>query len=103
MTVAREGGHEDDLTEYTSVTQRIRRVGRFDPVLVRRAIAANRPSTIVLNHVDHIDAASRDGILTDRASSFVARVTEQIEQRVDFVGLSPSSLVPVGDGLALAA
>jgi adenylosuccinate synthase len=102
-TVAREGGHEDDLTEYTSVTQRIRRVGRFDPALVRQAIAANRPSTIVLNHVDHVDAASRDGNLTDHASSFVSWVTEQIGQQVDFVGLSPGSLVPVGDGLALAA
>ncbi len=102
-TVAREGGHTDDLTEYTSVTQRVRRVGRFDPALVRQAIAVNRPSTIVLNHVDHIDAAARDGVLTDRARSFVAEVAEQIGQRVDLVGLGPDSLVPAGDGLVLAA
>src|SRR5215211_4873757 len=47
--VAREGGHRK-LEEFTSVTGRLRRIARFDPVLVRRAIAVNRPSLVVLNH-----------------------------------------------------
>jgi len=102
-TVTREGGHPDKLVEYTSVTQRVRRVARFDPDLVRHAIAVNRPSTIALNHLDHVDAAARDGVLTDRARSFVAEVAAQIGQPVNLVGLGPSSLVPVDDGLALAA
>jgi adenylosuccinate synthase len=102
-TIAREGGHLNELTEYTSVTKRVRRVGRFDPALVRSAIAVNRPSTIVLNHVDHIDAAVRDGVLTDRAHAFVSQVAKQIGQQIDLVGLGPQSLVRPGDDLALAA
>jgi adenylosuccinate synthase len=101
--VAEEGGHSTELTEFTSVTKRPRRVARFDPVLVRRAIAVNRPSTIVLNHVDHVDAAARDGVLTSRARQFVAHVSEQIDQEVDFVGLGPDSLLPTSGGLAVAA
>jgi adenylosuccinate synthase len=101
--VAKEGGHEEDLTEHTSVTGRPRRVARFDPGLVRRAIAVNCPSTVVLNHVDHVDATARDGVLTDRAKAFVADVSEQIGRPVNLVGLGPGTLVRQGDGLALAA
>ena len=102
-TLAAEAGYEEELTEYTSVTGRPRRVARFDPVLARRAIAVNRPSTIVLNHVDHIDAAARDGALTERARAFVAGVSTQIGQRVDLVGLGPDTLLRQDNGLALAA
>src|SRR5271163_2956048 len=42
--VAQEAGLKDDLREFTTVTHKVRRVGRFDPSLVRKAIAANRPS-----------------------------------------------------------
>lgn len=102
-TVAREGGHAHVPVEYTSVTQRVRRVARFDPTLVRRAIAVNCPSTIVLNHVDHVDSAAGGGRMTAQALSFVAGVSEQIGQQVDRVGLGSDSLVTLGDGLALAA
>ena len=53
--IADEAGIGRDLTERTTVTKKIRRVGRFDAGIVRRAIAVNRPSEIVLNHVDYID------------------------------------------------
>ena len=56
--IAEEAGVSSDLREYTSVTHKLRRVGRFDPVIVRRAIAANAPTDIVLNHLDYIDPAS---------------------------------------------
>lgn len=102
-TIASEGGHSEELTEHTSVTQRPRRVARFDPEIVRRAILVNRPSTIVLNHVDHVDAGARIGALTARSRSFVAEVAEQIERPIDFVGLGPDSLLPAGSGLAIAA
>jgi len=102
-TIAAEGDHAEELTEHTSVTQRPRRVARFDPEIVRRAIAVNRPSTIVLNHVDHIDAGARNGALTARSRSFVADVAEWIDRPIDFVGLGPDSLRPMRGGLAVAA
>lgn len=89
--VAREGGHEE-LAEFTSVTGRLRRVARFDPVLVRRALAINQPSLVVLNHVDYVDALASNG-LTDKAAAFVSDVSTAIGRRVDLVGLGPDSLV----------
>lgn len=94
QTVARESGAECDLTERTSVTNKVRRVARFDPVLVREAIATNAPSAIVLNHLDHVDAASAD-CLTGRARAFLSDVEAKIEHRVDLVGLGPDSLTGV--------
>lgn len=91
-TIRREGGHSRDLAEYTSVTKRIRRVARFDPEIVRGAIAANKPTSIVLNHVDHVDAAAEQG-LTDRALGFVDTVAEQLGQPIDLIGLGPDVLV----------
>lgn len=90
--VAREGGH-DELAEFTSVTGRLRRVARFDPALVRRALAVNQPSLVVLNHVDYVDAVASSGNLTDKASAFVEDVSNAIDRRIDLVGLGPDSLV----------
>ena len=102
-TIASEGGHSDDLTEYTSVTQRVRRVARFDPALVRRAIMINQPSTIVLNHVDYIDDQCTETVLSPKAREFVRWVEDEIGRRIDYVGLGPTSLVPRKLALARAA
>ncbi len=92
--VRREAGHVRSVEERTSVTRRVRRVARFDPELVRQAIAVNQPSTIVLNHVDLIDAAAQDAILSEAAQTFVDQVSDGIGQPIDLVGLGPAILVP---------
>jgi adenylosuccinate synthase len=101
--IAREGGHDTDLAEYTSVTRRIRRVARFDPHLVRQAIACNQPSVIVLNHLDYVDARCANGSLTRRSTDFVDNVAERIGRPIDLVGVGPDVLVPFRDAAALAA
>ena len=101
-TVAAEGGHHETVAEFTSVTGRLRRVARFDPELVRQAILVNRPTSIVLNHVDQVDARARRGELTSAASDFVAWVAEAIGQPVDLVGLGPHLLVSGGVREAVA-
>jgi adenylosuccinate synthase len=93
-TIASEGGHSGDLAEYTSVTHRLRRVARFDPEIVRRAIAVNHPTSVVLNHVDYVDAAVSNGEMTDRAWGFVHKVTMEIQREIDLVGVGPDILVP---------
>jgi adenylosuccinate synthase len=100
-TVGREGGHGEPIAEYTSVTGRLRRVARFDPGLVRQAIETNSPSAIALNHVDYIDARTVNGVMTERARSFVAQVEEEIDQRVDYIGLGPELLLHAGAAQAL--
>lgn len=79
--VSRSAGRA--VLEHTTVTRRVRRVGGFDAGLVRRAIALNRPSRVVLNHVDYLATDDLDRL------AFVERVEAAIGRRVDLVGLGP--------------
>lgn len=91
--VSAESGGKETLVEYTSVTKTVRRVARFDGEIVRAAIAVNRPTHIVLNHLDHVDYSCRALELpTERVLEFLERVEEMIGARVDYYGFSPSSL-----------
>ena len=50
--VSCESGTDTPIREFTSVTNNLRRVGRFHAELVQQAIRVNKPSRIVLNHID---------------------------------------------------
>lgn len=91
--IATEGGHSTHLEEFTSVTGRLRRVARFDPELVRQAIAVNRPSLIVLNHLDYLDAKATEARPGARATHFIRSAAAGIGQPIDYAGFGPSSLV----------
>ncbi len=93
-TLALESGCREDLVEYTSVTKTIRRVARFDPEIVRQAILVNKPTTIVLNHLDYVDAASRElNALTFKSSAFVEDLERSLQCHIGYFGFGPSSLV----------
>ena len=92
-SIAAEAGLPLHYREYTTVTGKVRRVGRFDPDLVRRAIAANNPSRVVLNHLDYVDPRVRAGGLTDKAREFVEKIERDIERRVDWLGTGPGSII----------
>lgn len=70
--------------EYTSVTQGVRRVAKFDSEIVKQAIIANKPSKIVLNHLDYIVEEERE--------TFLNKIEELIGQRIDFVGINDFEL-----------
>ena len=76
---------QTQLVEHTTVTRRKRRVANFDGVIVQAAIAANAPTAIVLNHVDYVGS---------QAVEFVERVETSIGRAVDWLGTSPSDLIP---------
>jgi adenylosuccinate synthase len=100
-TVTQEAGSADAIVEYTSVTNMVRRVGRFDPSIVRRAILVNQPTRIVLNHVDYVDAqVAERGALSDRMLSFVEGVRRAIGTRIDYIGLSRTRVTPTGAQLS---
>jgi len=85
--IAASAGIAGDLREFTSVTHKVRRVGVFDPELVRRAIVANAPTSIVLNHLDYVDSAvAGRASLTPKAVDFVRAVETAIGRSIDFVG-----------------
>jgi adenylosuccinate synthase len=91
--LAAEAGLPADHKEFTSVTRRVRRVGRFEPDIVKRAIRVNNPTRIVLNHVDYVDPEIRDLGLTQKSRSFVEWVESAIGRAVDWIGTAPDQLL----------
>jgi adenylosuccinate synthase len=93
-SVTSESGEQTPILEHTSVTKTVRRVGRFDPDIVRQAIMFNQPTGIVLNHLDYIDISCRHKqILTEKADAFVNDVEFLIGRRINCLGFGPASLI----------
>ena len=90
--IAAEAGSSADLREFTTVTRKVRRVGHFDPELVRRAIRVNQPSRIVLNHLDYVDPDVRNKPLTTKARQFVEMVEAGIGRQIDWLGTGPATI-----------
>lgn len=86
--VADKSGAGERLEEFTSVTGRLRRVGRFDPSIVRAAVAINQPTAIFMNHVDYVDAGcAGKTALTAPARAFVENAARAIGRTIDYVGV----------------
>jgi adenylosuccinate synthase len=100
--IATAAGITAEISELTTVTRKVRRVGRFDPDVVRRAIQANQPTRIVLNHLDYVDPQVRDGQLTPKAGAFVDKVEAGIGRRVDWLGIGPGQVMDRQGALAAA-
>jgi adenylosuccinate synthase len=93
--LARETGLQD-LREYTTVTRKLRRVGRFDPGVVLRALQVNRPTRVVMNHVDYVDPAVRSGQLTAKAEQFLKGVELSLGRGLDWVGFGADHVAERG-------
>jgi adenylosuccinate synthase len=80
------------LHEYTSVTRKLRRLGRFDWEAARRAMTLNRPTRIALNFVDYLGfenrMASRRDDLNLVATNFIADL-ENLGAPVCYAGTGP--------------
>ncbi len=90
--LTKESCSPDDLTERTSVTNKIRRVARFDADIVRQAIKINKPSRIVLNHLDYVDYNVREQGMTEIISDFMHAVSKDIESKIDIFGTNPTDV-----------
>jgi adenylosuccinate synthase len=97
--LAAEAALPEGYDEKTSVTHKTRRLGRFDPDIVRAAMTANSPHRIVLNHMDYIDPAGAAGRLTDKSRSFIRMVERGIGRNVDLLGFGPDSLIRASEAL----
>lgn len=87
--VTAEGEHSQPIEERTSVTKCVRRVARFNPEIVRMAIEVNRPSKIVLNHLDYICSPKVEG--RDKlVRNFVFKVEASIKRGIEFLGFGPN-------------
>jgi adenylosuccinate synthase len=93
-SIAARAGAPIELAELTSVTQKLRRVALFDASIVRRAIAVNRPTQIVLNHLDHVDWAAQFGV-SRKALQFIGEVEREIGQTITGAGVGPLGVLPL--------
>ncbi|SRR6266404_4530070 len=92
-TLTAESGSLTPIIEYTSVTQRVRRIARFDPEIVRAAIEINAPTHLVLNHLDYIDFTCRvRDYATQSAVNFIEEVESALGRPIDYLGFGPSSV-----------
>ena len=91
--IAWRARRREDLREYTTVTQRLRRVAHFDPKIVRRAIDVNHPTRLVLNHLDYI---GRQKELDDEGTvlgKFIRQTENDLGRKIDWFGFSASSFI----------
>jgi adenylosuccinate synthase len=91
--IAKAAGLPEGYCELSTATKRIRRVGRFDAKLVKRAIEANNPTRIVLNHFDYVHHAVRNRVFHMRALAFLKKVETDIGREIDWVGTGPDRFV----------
>jgi len=70
------------VPELSSVTKKERRVAEFNPKIVKQAIISNRPTKIVLNHLDYIN--NKEEYLLD--------IEKKIKSKINLIGLSNRSL-----------
>jgi adenylosuccinate synthase len=90
------------LHEYTSVTRKLRRVGRFDWHAAARSVMLNRPTQLALNFMDHLDFQNSVAVefpeLSPNARAFVGRL-EGFGVPVRHIGTGPR----LGDNIAMPA
>lgn len=91
--IADDVGRNDDISEYTTVTNKMRRVAKFDAEQVRAAIAVNNPSKIVMNHLDYVGSVPDLDRSFSRLARFVAEVEAGLERKIDFLGFSPFEMM----------
>ncbi len=92
--IRKSSGYPREIEERTSVTNKVRRVGRFDWELARSAVRINRPSRIAINGLDYLDYANYGlrhvGSLSEKASSFVRDLEKDLATPIRYLGVGPS-------------
>ncbi len=107
-TLQEESGSARELTEFTTVTRKMRRVARFDVNVVREACQVNRPTGLVVHGLDYLGAenygATRFADLSRKARDFMEylRATLRTPIVYAFTGRENSCVVSDVEG-SLAA
>jgi len=88
-------GYPYKIGEFTTVTNRLRRIAFFDTDLVKEAALVNNPTEIALNGVDYLDyqnrGATRIEDLTRTAREFIDHIQKETLVKVSFVGTGPTN------------
>jgi len=95
QAVSEVSGSATPIIELTSVTKKIRRVAEFDPEIVKKAIEVNRPTRIVLNHVDYFDSDCNANYISETALKQIGKIEMLINRKINFIGVDKSGLIEI--------
>ena len=91
--ITKESQSPREILEKTSVTRKIRRVGRFDSSIVKKAISYNKPSIIFLNHIDYLHFnlfESFDKVCTSELlKKFLSEINPDLSTSISYLGFGP--------------
>lgn len=91
--VTRASGSATSIIEHTTVTKGMRRVGRFDWAVIEESLRVARPTQIVLNFVDYIDARSHGvsdyELLSPASVAFIEDLEERLDVPIGLIGTGP--------------
>ncbi len=92
-TVRRESGYQHDIQERTTVTNRVRRVARFDWESAEMAVRVNCPTSLAVNGVDYLSFVDRGKRsleeLSPLSQAFINRLEKTFLVPVRYVGAGP--------------
>lgn len=103
-TIQKESGYPHKIFENTTVTQTLRRVGRFNLALVKKALNANYNAKIALMGVDYLDhrdeSKTEYGALLPEAKLFISRLETDLGATIKYIGTGPkdSDLIECEEG-----
>jgi adenylosuccinate synthase len=80
---------EIKTNERTSTTNRERRVGGFDWILLRKSAALNGPTDIAVTFTDYLNPLNAEARRYEQLSAETIRFIEEVER----VGAAPVSLI----------
>lgn len=90
--LSKNSKEQTQLLELTSVTKEVRRIAEFDEEIVIQAIQANRPTRVVLNHLDYIDCDAQSVGNTEKTLCYCEDIERKIGNKIDMVGFSQDKL-----------
>jgi adenylosuccinate synthase len=86
--ISREVGKP--VIEHTTVTNNVRRVGRFDPILVKQAIQVNRPTQIALQFINYLFPQDENvtswNNLSLKARKYVENLETELRVHITLIG-----------------
>ena len=100
-----DSGYPHPIQEMTTVSKKVRRVGRFDWELAARAVRYNRPTRLALNGLDYIsyrDSNASDWItLSSQSKEFVRHLSRRSMTPVNLIGVGPrlSNILALSTGV----
>jgi adenylosuccinate synthase len=92
-TLQAESGYPYPIQEMTTVSKKLRRVGRFDWELARCAVTANRPTRLAINGLDYIQYSDHfcedPNCFSQGSKGFVCSLRGAVGHSADYFGVGP--------------